>query len=184
MGCLQLLGAKLLPVLAIDGPAAGGLDVLAGRDGRGFADDGSEVLASLELHPQHGEAALDVVERHALDDAGQRFRVGVVSRRAHMALSSGERGTSLATGHGPQPTQHPFARTPAAGRTAGRAAIDHRLRPRRVRQSLADAALPASVAKSCRSSASPAARALNPSHVTTHKMQMSGDPKVTPYWAR
>jgi hypothetical protein len=52
VGGLQLVGAELLAVLVVDDPAPRDLDVLAGADGRGVADDGGEVLSALELHPQ------------------------------------------------------------------------------------------------------------------------------------
>ena len=49
------------------------LDELAGRDHRGVADDGDQVALAARFDPQHAEAVLGVVERDALDQAGQNL---------------------------------------------------------------------------------------------------------------
>jgi len=67
---------ELLAVGAVVYPLAGGGDPLTGTDRGGVADDGDEVAVPARLHPQHGEAALGIVERHPLDDAGEHFAIG------------------------------------------------------------------------------------------------------------
>ena len=68
---LQEPRLELLAVGAVVAPFAGGGDPLAG----GVTDDGDEVAMPARLHP-HGEAALRIVERHPLDDAGEHFAIG------------------------------------------------------------------------------------------------------------
>ena len=73
---LQEPRLELLAVGAVVDPLAGGGDPLAGGDGGGMADDGDEVAVPTRLHPQDGEAALGIVERNPLDDAGEHFAIG------------------------------------------------------------------------------------------------------------
>ena len=48
-----------------------GLDVFAGRNRRNLANDRHELTPAAHLDAQHGKAILRVVERNALDDAGE-----------------------------------------------------------------------------------------------------------------
>ena len=72
----QVLGLELKPVLAVVGPCAGALDVFAGRDGGGRADDGHQLALAPHLDPQHAEAALGAVEGDALHRPLQVFGCG------------------------------------------------------------------------------------------------------------
>ena len=73
---LQEPRLELLAVGAVVDPLPGDGDLLAGGDGCGVADNGDQVSVAARLHPQHGEAALGIVERHPLDDAGEHFAIG------------------------------------------------------------------------------------------------------------
>jgi hypothetical protein len=53
--------------------AAAHLHPLAGCDRGSMPDDGDQVALTTCLHPQHAKAAVGVVERHALDQTGQRL---------------------------------------------------------------------------------------------------------------
>ena len=61
---------------AVVDPFAGRGDPLARGNGGGVPDDGDEVAVPARLYPEHGEAALGIVERHPLDDAGEHFASG------------------------------------------------------------------------------------------------------------
>jgi hypothetical protein len=52
-------------------PGAARLDELAGRDHRSMANHGNEIALASRLDPQHAEAILGIVERDAIDQAGQ-----------------------------------------------------------------------------------------------------------------
>jgi hypothetical protein len=59
----------------VDPPPAG-LDELAGADARRMADDGDRIPLAPRLHPQDAEAAVLVVKRDALDQAGEVVAFG------------------------------------------------------------------------------------------------------------
>ena len=56
-----------------------GLDELAGADRGRVADHGDQVALAADLDPQHAEAVLGVVERHPLDQAGQRLALAAAA---------------------------------------------------------------------------------------------------------
>ena len=64
-------GAKLQAVSAVVGPVPGSLHELAGRDHGGVPGHGDEVALAARLQTQNTETVLLVVERHALDEAGE-----------------------------------------------------------------------------------------------------------------
>ena len=64
---------ELLAVGAVVDPFARGGDPLAGRNGRGMADDGHDITMPARLGAQNAEAILGVVIGDALDQAGQHF---------------------------------------------------------------------------------------------------------------
>ena len=68
-------GAELGTVDEVVGPLPDGRDVFPGRDRRGIADQRLELAPRGNLHADHAEAVLRVVERHALDGPGDRRRV-------------------------------------------------------------------------------------------------------------
>ncbi len=62
---------ELLAVFLVDDPPALGLQPLAGPDLRQRADDRHQLTVAAGLDAQHAEAGFVVVERHALDEAGE-----------------------------------------------------------------------------------------------------------------
>jgi hypothetical protein len=70
---LEKRGLELDPVGAVVDPASARLDELAGRDHRGMANKGYEIALAAGFNTQHAEAILGVVERDAIDQAGQNL---------------------------------------------------------------------------------------------------------------
>src|SRR5262249_20416334 len=68
---LKERGPELDTVSPIVDPGPARLDELAGRDYRGMAEDGDDIPLTAGFDPQDAEAVLVVVERDALDEAGQ-----------------------------------------------------------------------------------------------------------------
>ena len=64
---------ELLAMGAVVDPFARRGDPLAGGDHGGVADDGDQIAVAARLDAQNAEAVLGVVERDALDKAGQNF---------------------------------------------------------------------------------------------------------------
>ena len=89
---LEERGSELDAMRAVVDPAAARLDELAGRDHRGMAEDGDQIALAAGFDPQHAEAVLGVVERDALDQAGQnlgwRARPWRLRHRAIMRISA------------------------------------------------------------------------------------------------
>ena len=67
-------GPELPAVLAVGDPVAGRRGVLAGGDTRGVTHERDQVAFAADLQPQHTEAAVGVVERDSLDEAGELFQ--------------------------------------------------------------------------------------------------------------
>ena len=74
------------PVGPVIDPLACGGDPFAGADGSGMTDHGDQVAMAAGLHPEHTEAVLDVVERHALDEAGEDPAVGCLDLVARFGV--------------------------------------------------------------------------------------------------
>jgi hypothetical protein len=79
---LQEQRAKLRTVLAVLLPMAAGLDVLSGMDLGSAAEHGDEIAVAAHLHPQHTEAALGVMEGHALHQPRKGFALLRLTRRS------------------------------------------------------------------------------------------------------
>jgi hypothetical protein len=71
---LEERGFELEPMRAVVDPGSTCLDELAGRDHRGMANEGDEIALTAGFDPQHAEAILGIVERDAIDQAGQDLR--------------------------------------------------------------------------------------------------------------
>jgi len=83
-------GLELEAVVTVVLPAPASVDVLAGLDGRGRAEDGDEVPVTPDLHAQDAEAAVGAVEGHALNQPGKGLAFGLgVDLGLHRAANRG-----------------------------------------------------------------------------------------------
>ena len=64
---------ELLTMRAVVGPFAGYGDPFPGGDRRGMSDDRHQVAMAARLDPQNAKAVLGIMERDALDQAGEDF---------------------------------------------------------------------------------------------------------------
>ena len=70
----QEAGLELLPVGAVVDPLAACCDPFAGGDARGVPNDGYQVTVAARLDAKNAEAVFGIVERDALDEAGEASR--------------------------------------------------------------------------------------------------------------
>jgi hypothetical protein len=108
--CLEERGPELDAMCAVVDPGSVRLDKLAGRNHRRV----TQVALTAGLHPQHAEPILLIVERDALDQAGQNFgrRVRLRSLR-HRRMMKIESRRCYRVKRLSRVRQHPA--TPAAG---------------------------------------------------------------------
>ena len=89
---------ELRSVRPVVDPGAGGLNEFAGADHRRVANHGHQVALAPRLDAQDAEAVVRVVERDALDQAGEVFRL--CASRLRLAASCSDGGSSSKAGIG------------------------------------------------------------------------------------
>ena len=129
---LQEGGLELQAMGAVVDPSAAHLHPLAGCDRSGVPDDRDQVALPARLDPQHAKAGVGVVERHPLDQPGQRLhgwatvaqptRNGVGQGRLTVPVPAGPAAATLAVTEAPA--------SPRRRRTHRRTAIPSGCPPR------------------------------------------------------